>query len=286
MRQIVFGIVASAAMVLPCAASSLSVAGLIDGEDGRSVDLDGRVDLTEQWSLGAGFGYGESDLGDQHFSARSLRASTDLQLGAFFVGASADRWHDSGQLRATTLRGELGWMSDSGLAVSALVTDRNLDITYIATLEDQTTREFDIAFRGTGYGAGLSYFGDLWNAGIRFLDYTYGNNVARLQAVLSSAGTERFPRLQRLTESVATRAAGTPDRELTLVLGRQFARSHLSADWHWRRDALTGEKTTSAGLTLGLELGRQLLLDTMLGISDGGAAGSVPWGGLALTITR
>jgi hypothetical protein len=285
MRQVVFGFAAAAAMALPCAASSLSVAGLVDGEDGRSVDLDGRLDLTGHWSVGAGLGYGESDFGDQHFSARSMRASTDVQFGAFFAGASADRWHDSGQLRANTLRGEFGWMSDSGLAVSALVTDRNLDITYTATLEDQT-REFDIEFQGTGYGAGLSYFGSSWSVGIRFLDYTYGNNVARLQAVLASAETERFPRLQRLTESVATRAAGTPDRELSLVLGRQFARSHLTGDWQLRRDALTGEKTTSAGLTFGVELGRQLLLDTMVGFSDGGAAGSVPWGGLALTLSR
>jgi hypothetical protein len=91
MRQVVFGFAATAAMALPCAASSLSVAGLVDGEDGRSVDLDGRLDLTGHWSVGAGLGYGESDFGDQHFSARSMRASTDVQFGAFFAGASADR---------------------------------------------------------------------------------------------------------------------------------------------------------------------------------------------------
>jgi hypothetical protein len=53
-----------------------------------------------------------------------------------------------------------------------------------------------------------------------------------------------------------------------------------------KRDALTGEETTSAGLTLGVEFGRHLLLDTMVGFSDGGAAGRVPWGGMALTLYR
>jgi hypothetical protein len=285
MRQVLFGLVASVAFATPGAASSLSVAGLVDGEDGRALDLDGRLDLTEQWSVGAGFGHGESDLRDEQFSGRSLRASTDLQFGAFFVGVSAERWKDSGQLRATTLRGEFGWMSDSGLTVTALVTDRALDINYTATVAGQT-RDYGIKFQGTGYGADLSYFGTAWSASLRFLDYTYGRNVGRLQAVLASANTERFPRVQRLMESVATRATGAPDRELSLVLGRQFTRSYLMADWQLKRDALTGEETTSAGLTLGVEFGRHLLLDTMVGFSDGGAAGRVPWGGMALTLYR
>jgi hypothetical protein len=285
MRQVFFLLVASVAMAAPVAASSLSVAGLIDGEDGRSLDLDGQLDLTAQWSLGAGFGHGESDLGDQHFSASSRRVSTDLQLGAFFARAAAERWKDSGQLRATTLRGELGWMAPSGLAVTALVTDRDLDITYTATLAGQT-RDFDIEFQGTGFGADLSYFGTTWSAGVRFLDYTYGSNVGRVQAVLASGNTERFPNVHRLIQSVATRAAGAPDRELSLVLGRQFSRSYLTVDWQLRRDALTGDESTSAGVTFGVELGRHLLLDAMAGVSDGGSAGRVPWGGLALTLHK
>lgn len=203
--------VAALLLSAPCAASSLSLAVLLDGEEGRSLDVGGRLDLTQNWSVGAGAGRSELDLDGADFSATSLRASTDVQFGALFAGASVDRWKDSDQLRATTLRGELGWMSESGLVVAGLVTDRSLQIHYSAIVLGEP-RAFDVNFQGTGLGGEVAWFGPAWSASVRYLDYSYGRNVARVRAVLQSASTQRFPRVQRLAESVATRAAGAPDR--------------------------------------------------------------------------
>jgi hypothetical protein len=271
------------ALAGPAAASSLTVSGLIDGEDGTALDLDGRLSITEDWLIGAGIGRGESELAGEKFSGTSLRASTDLQFGAFFAGASAERWKDSGQLRTTTLRGELGWMSASGLALSALLTDRSLDITYAATVLGEP-RELAIQFEGTGLGADVSWYGEAWTASLRFVEYDYGRNVQRVRNVINAPDTDRFPRIQGLIETITTRAAAAPDRELSLLLGRQFARSSLTGDLQLQRDALTGEESWSLGLTLGREMGTQFTLDATLGFTDGDSIGTVPWGGLALSL--
>jgi hypothetical protein len=270
-------------LALPAAAGSLTLGGLLDADDGASVDLGGRFAVTEAWSLGAGVGHSESKIDGQEFSGSSLSASTDLDLGAFFANASASRWKDSGQLRNTVLRGEVGWMGASGLALSVLLTDRAMRVDYTTTvLGQQREREIDID--GTGLGAAVSYFGTAWSAGLRYLDYDYGHSVERVRAVLESADTGRFPLLQRLIGSVATRAAAAPDREASLMLGRQFARHSLTGDWQWQRDALTGEESQSLGLTLGWDVTRRFTVDTTVGVTDSDAAGTVPWGGLALTL--
>lgn len=262
--------------------ASLTLAGLIDGENGQVLDLDGRVDLTDRWAVGGGAGQGESSLEGEEFSASSLRLSTDLQFGGLFVSADAERWEDSGQLRSTTLRAEIGWLSASGIAISALVADRRLEIDYTATILDQT-RELQVDLDGTGFGGDLSYLGEKWSAGLRFMDYDYNRTVARVRSILDAAETGRFPRLQALIASVATRAAGAPDRELAVIVSRQFARHYLSGDWQMQRDAVTGDETHTFGVTLGVELNERFVLDTLAGVSDSESTGSVPWGGLALT---
>lgn len=282
MRGISLAALAMWIVAATCNASSVTVAGLLDGEDGRSIDLDGSLSLTDSWTIAAGAGRGESRLDGERFEASSLRAGTDVLLGRFFAGAGVERWKDSGQLRSTILRGELGWLDDSGFAASLLVVDRSLDISYTATILG-VTRGFDVSLDGTGLGADLSWFGAAWSAGARFLDYDYGRNVDRARAIRQAAATQRFPRLQRLLASVATRAASAPDRELGLHVSRQHARGYVAADWQLQRDAITGEENHSGGLTVGMHLGPRFVLDAMAGLSDGGSAGSVPWGGLALT---
>lgn len=264
-------------------AASLTLSGLLDGEDGRVLDLDARVPVTGNWTIGGGVGHGESSLGTEKFSASSLRLSTDLQFGGLFASAGAERWRDSDQLRSTTLRAEVGWMSESGIAVSALVADRQIDIDYTATVLGQV-REFQADLDGTGFGGDLSYLGEKWSMGLRYTAYDYGRNVARVRNIRDAAETGRFPRLQRLIESVATRAAGAPDREIAVILARQFRRHYLGSDWQMQRDAVTGDETHSVGVTFGIELGERFVLDTLAGISDSDRTGSVGWGGLALTL--
>lgn len=263
--------------------ASVTVGGYLESEGGRSYALDGRFSPSEQWTFGAGVGHGESDLEGAGFSGTSVNASAELFLGGFFARVAGERWKDSGQVRSDVLRGELGWIGSSGISFSALVTDRALRVHYSVVVLGET-RERDIDFEGTGFGFDLSYYGESWNAGARFVDYDYGNSVARVRNAIGSADTQRFPAFNRLVWSIATRAAGAPERELSFTLGRQFARSSVALDWQLQRDAIFREDTHSLGLTFGREFGPRVLLDLTAGFTDGETFGAIPWGGLALTL--
>lgn len=269
----------------PAAGNSLTVSGLFDGEEGRSMAVRGRYAPAEALLLGASVGHNRSRFedSDEEFSGTTIGASADLSLGGFFVGASADRWKDSGQLRSTRLEGELGWMGNAGVALAALVAHHAMRVTYSNTVLG-VTRERQIDFEGTGFGADLAYYGEAWTTGVGFITYDYGRNVERLRAVLESGNTERFPRLQQLIGSVATRAAGAPDRELSLALGRQFTHLSVMASVQWQRDALTAEESRSAGLTLGLTPWKHFGVDVSAGASKSDETDTIGWVGLALTL--
>jgi hypothetical protein len=287
MSKRIAGIVLGAVLAAPAWADSITVGGLLDSADGRSLDVRVRYSPVRELTLGASIGHSESRLeqdGDK-FSGINLGASVGLDYDAFFADASVDRWKDSGDLRSTTLRGALGWLSLDGIALSALVTHRDMQVTYTSTL---LTGSRHIDFAGTGFGADVTYYGKVWTSGVRFLGYDYGRSVGRVRAVRDAGTTGRFPRLQDLVGSVATRAASTPDRELSLTLGRQFARTSrtsLTADLQWQRDALTGDKTRGGGLTLSLTPRPHLGVDISAGASKTDGAGTVGWAGVWLTLS-
>ena len=264
-------------------AASVTLAGLADSEDGFSYDVDARFSPTDSWSFGAGLGKSEAALTGADFSGTSLRLGTDLSVGAFSAGVSLQQWNDSNQIKSTGVLGQFGWMTDSGLSISALVDDRSVKLQYTTTVLGQI-RERTIDFGGTGFGADVSWFGEQWTLGARYIDYDYGSDVDRLRAVLNSPNTGRFPRLQLLIASVVTRAAGAPDRQFAATLGRQFARSSLHGDWGMERDALTRTKFNSLSLTHGYRISPQVQIDTTFGFSDGSVDGTVAYGGLALTL--
>jgi hypothetical protein len=274
-------------MALPVWADSLTASVMADDDHGQSFDLHGRFAPLEALTLGASAGHSKSRLqgSTEEFSATSYGVSVDVDAGPMFVTATADRWNDSGELRSTVLHGEVGWLSLTGLSVAALVTNRNMRVTYTSTALNQT-RQRDIDFQGTGWGGDVSYFGMNWTTSARFLAYGYGHSVDRVRTVLESGNVDRFPRLQRLIGSVITRAAGAPDREASLTLGRQFDKSSVTADFQWTRDALTQEKTKSAGITLGLWPTARFGIDLSAGASNSNEAGTVAWAGLAFTLRR
>jgi hypothetical protein len=110
-------LIATAVAVLLSArveAASVVLAGLADGEHGRSYDMDVAFSPTDHWTLGAGSGRSESSVPGAAFSGTSLRLSTDIQLGAVSAGTAVQRWRDSNQLRSTSVLGQVGWMADNG----------------------------------------------------------------------------------------------------------------------------------------------------------------------------
>jgi len=290
MTRRISGLLLGALLVAPAWADSLTIGGLLDSEDGRSVDVSARYSPVQPLTLGVRVGHSEARLeqDSEKFSGNNIGASLGLDYDAFFADVSVDRWKDSGDLRSTVVHGELGWLNLDGLAIAALVAHRDMRVTYTTTTLTGT-RERNIDFTGTGFGGDLTYYGKVWTAGVRFLGYDYGRSVDRVRAVLTDTETDRFPRLQDLVGSVATRAASTPDRELSFVLGRQFARASrtsLTADLQWQRDALTGNDTRSAGLTLSLTPRSHLGVDISGGASKTDGTGTVGYAGVWLTWSR
>lgn len=92
-----------------------------------------------------------------------------------------------------------------------------------------------------------------------------------------------FPRVQQMVASPVTLVAGAPDREFALTVERQFLRASLRAEVGLQRDALTRDDISVASVTFGYRFTGQLVLDTTVGMTDGGTRGEVGYGGLALT---
>jgi hypothetical protein len=279
---------ALAAMTLPGAsaiAASVTFATLADTDDGLSYGVSGLFSPTDHWSIGAGVEQSETHVGGADFSGTSLRLSTDLTLGGFMAGASVRRWEDSNQVKSTTVQAELGWMAENGLSLSALVDDRDMRVEYTTTVLG-VTRPAHIEFKGTGFGADISWFGTEWNLGARYLDYTYGHSVTRVRAAMTSTSTERFPRVDSLLDSIVTRAVGAPDRQYTATLGRRFEHSSLQGDWVVQRDSLTHSSVRTLSATWGHEITPRLWLDATAGYSDAESDDSTMFGGLSLTLRQ
>ncbi len=268
------------------AGGSLTLAGSLDSGQGKSLDADARWSPLPAWSLGAGAGHGESDLEGSRFSGTSLRASTDLYLGGFDAGVSLQRWKDSSELTTRSTRAQAGWTFDSGLGLHALLDDRKLDITYSRTGPLGQVRQATVNFDGTGYGGEIAFNGTRYNAAAHFIGYTYGTSVTRVRGVLSAADTTRFPKLQLLVASLATRSAGAPDREMGVTLGRDFSRSSLQGEWLLLRDAVSGKASNSLSLVHTHRFTDHLEMDTTLGLSDGAADGTLAFGGLAFRLRQ
>jgi hypothetical protein len=231
-----------------------------------------------------GTGKGESGLGNADLSGTSLRASTDLFLGDFDAGVSLNSWKDSSNLKTRSLRAQAGWTFGSGIGVHALLDDRSLDIQYTRQALVGQAREATVKFDGTGLGAELSFTGTRINAGAHFIDYGYGRSLSRVRTVLAATDTTRFPRLQLLVASLVTRAAGAPDREIGITVGRDFGRASVQGEWLLLRDALTGEQTHNLSLLHSYRISSHLEIDTTLGLSEGDADGTLAFGGVAFRI--
>lgn len=268
------------------AGGSVTLAGMLDGSHGSSIDADLHWYPLQAWSVGAGIGHSKSELTGSDFAGTSLRASTDLQLGDFNAGVSMQYWNDSSQIRTISTRGQVGWTSLAGFGINAIVDDRHMRVTYTTQPVVGQSRDIEANFDGTGFGAELAWYGEQWNSAARFIGYSYGQNVDRLRTIVNSPTTSRFPRLAVLVGSVTTRAAGAPDREIGATLGREFSKSSLQGDWTLQRDALTGVKYNSLSLVLGYHVTPHLELDTTGGFSHGGTQGTVAYGGLSLTLRR
>jgi hypothetical protein len=292
-RSVFRGVVATAFLVaINCpdkaqaqSSASLTVSGFTDSQSGTSFDADAYFAPNHYWSIGGGVGQSDSNLPGSEFSGKSLRLSTDVTLGNFNASVFAQQWKDASKLDSVSTQGQFTW-TIGGFGVAAIIDDRTLKVHYEVRAPLNQTRPARVDFDGTGYGADLSYFGEQWNVSIRSIHYGYGPSLARVRAAFNAPTTQDFPRVQALIDSIVTRAAGAPERELSIGFGRSLKRSSLQGQWMLQRDALTQTDINSVSLRHGYKFTPHIELGTTLGFSKSSSIDSVAFGGLALTLRR
>jgi hypothetical protein len=154
-------------------AASVTVGTLVDTDDGMAWRASGTVAPRHDWLIGAGAGRHEMRFNGENYSGTSLAASTRASFGSFFAGAGGQHWKDSGELESVALHAELGWMSQGGLSLSALFTDRSLRAPFTTTGLDGQLLTHESRSDGQGFGAAVAWTGNGWNVGARFLHYSY-----------------------------------------------------------------------------------------------------------------
>jgi hypothetical protein len=154
-------------------AASVTVGTLFDTEEGAAWRASGTAAPRHNWLIGAGVGRHQMQFNGDNYSGTSLAASTRVTFGSFFAGAGGQHWEDSGELESLALHGELGWMSQNGFTVSALITDRSLRAPFTTTGLDGQSLAHESRSDGQGLGAALAWTGRGWHIGARFLAYDY-----------------------------------------------------------------------------------------------------------------
>jgi hypothetical protein len=268
----------------PVRAASLTISGIVDGATGVGYDADARFNPTENWAIAAGVGHSESNVAAEDFAGTTVRLGSDWQFRGFNAALALQQWQDSDQVKSTSTRGQIGWTALNGFGLAALLDDRRLAVDYNLRTLTGGTRAAQVNFNGTGLGAEVSWLDEQWNLGVRYVDYRYGRSMARVRAILAAPTTADFPVLERLLNSVLTRAAGAPDREVSATVGRQLSRSSLQGEWTLTRDALTRQSVHGVAVTHGYQFNRHAELDTTLGATRSGPYGTTAFGGVALTL--
>jgi hypothetical protein len=267
------------------AAASLTIGGAIDSEEGSGYDLDAWVAAGEYLSFSAGVGHSDSSLAGAEYSGKSVRVGSDVMIHGANLGVGYSKWKDSKQLQSHSTLVSLGWLAKSGFNVGAVFDDRSLRIHYTVQVLAQT-RNAQVSFDGKGRGGELGYFGDQWNLGLRYVSYSYGRTLGRVRNAFDSPNTTAFPRLESLFNSIVTRSASAPDRDVSLSLGRSLTRSSLHGQWLMQRDALTETDVHSLSVRHGYRFTPSVELGTTLGASFSGSDNTLTYGGLSLTLRR
>lgn len=176
----------AAGWVVQAQAASVTVGTLFDTDEGMAWRASGTVAPRHNWLIGAGVGRHEMQFNGENYSGTSLAASTRVSFGSFFAGAGGQRWKDSGELESVALHAELGWMSQGGLSLSALFTDRSLRAPFTTTGLEGQVLAHELRADGQGFGAAVAWTGRGWHVGARFLGYDYRHRYTGEMAPLVS----------------------------------------------------------------------------------------------------
>lgn len=272
---------------LPWAASatassfSATLSGFADDADGTSLDLDLYWAPAEWLALSAGVGSADSSAELADLRGDSLRAGIDVRSESLGGRLGWRNWRDSGDFESESISAELYWRS-GGWQIGLVGEQRDFRVDYVVTVAARPDKR-SADFKGQGFGALASWYGERWGGYLRAVGYDYDASLERAVAASRLPNLARFPRIEALVGSLLTRTAGAIDHDLAAALERSFERSGLRLEVSATRDTLSGADSLSANLGYRYALSPRFEIEATVGAVDGDDLDSVGFAGLALT---
>jgi len=277
------------AALLVAASASADAAGvdvalgaLAGGGGSNSYTASASLTAGPHWTLGAGAGSSRAAGPAGSLSGTQWDVSADVHASWIGLEARYAQWDDSGNFGAETPAATL-YLQRDALRFEALGEWPRYRIDYQLTLLGRTL-DRSYSFSASGYGAGLSWNGEHWQAYVRGLDYRYGDQIDRLAAIVQSPDLAHFPRLAALLGSVATLTQGALDYQYGAGLGASYGRYGPHFDWQHVRDAIGGVNADSYTLGLRFALSERCDLDLGGGVTRSAVTGDQGFGSLTLGI--
>ncbi len=260
----------------------LSLSALGDNQHGHSYDLNAILTPSKRWSMAAGGGSSDADTPGATLHGTSFNADVDLQLGAFGVQPGYSHWSDDDKFSSSVPQLSVSWKNPH-VKLLLLFERPGFALDYqLRVLTQTTTRHF--SFSGTGFGAGLDWYGRRWSGYVTAMSYSYGNELGRARAIITNPNVQLFPRLELLSSSMATLTRGALKDRAAAGLQYDFTRTGLHADL-WRvTDAVFA--THSDSVALGVEyyaIGR-LSLDLSGGVTHADGLSAARFASLTLRL--
>lgn len=277
-----------ALMVLASAAAHAGPAGVeawleATAGDGDTSYMAGAVlSGGSHWALGAGAGH--SRAADAAGTISGVQWDVSAELRATWIGLEAryTRWNDSGSFGSHTPAATL-YLEHAALRLEALGEWPRYRIDYQWALPGRTIGR-SYAYSASGYGAGVSWAGERWQAYARALDYQQGERMERLAAILRSPELVRFPRLATLLGSVSTLTRGALDYRCAAGVGARFGRYAPHFDWQHVRDAPGGIDADDYAAGLSVSVSDRIDIDIGGGVTRPDGQGARGYGSLGIGI--
>lgn len=258
----------------------LSLSALRDSNGGDNVDLSATLAPGAHWSLS--FGGGSSRASDVATSPKGngLHGGIDLHGDAFGAQAGFSNWNDSDDFEHRSPSLTTYWRRN-GFRAELSGEWPSFQVDYqVRVLTVPVTRRFE--FSGTGFGAGVEYYGMHWGGYLRGMSYGYGGDIDRLRAAAQSPNLLSFPRLAALVGSMATLTRGALDSQLATGVEYSFTRMTLHADLMQVKDAITSANADSWSIGALVMLNGRFSIDVGGGVSGGDGYENTGFGTITL----
>ncbi len=241
----------------------LALTALGDDVSGHSFDVNAILTPSERWSIA--LGGGSSDAGKPSLHGSSVNGSIDFKFGQFGLEPGFSHWRDNDHFSSATPQLSAYW-KHGGWRAQLLLEQPRFSLDYQLRIANQTiTRPFE--FSGNGMGGGLDWYGDRWSSSVSFMNYSYGNELARARTILNAPDLQTFPRLALLSGSIATLTRGALKDCATAGLEYAFTSASVHADVIRVTDAISDARSASYGLGVTYVANNRVSVDLGGGIS-------------------